>query len=173
MRSRIYLTLLVSVSIWALLSWQFFHDGIPRHYILHRSDMPAISNLWGAIFLPFLTWFLTGKVIQREAGVYSYTIAIGFFSAFLYGVTLSAAFVSGFNQVASFMGPGMLLLALFLPIYRAEYFLGFVLGMTWTFGAVLPTGFGTIITALSFLIYNFIRPVPFYLLRKLRALDNS
>ena len=40
------------------------------------------------------------------------------------------------------MGPGLLLLALFFPIYRSECFLGFVIGMSYTSGVILPTGFG-------------------------------
>lgn len=36
-------------------------------------------------------------------------------------------------------------ISLFIPIYRAEYLLGFVLGMTYTFGVVIPTGTGLLL----------------------------
>ena len=53
----------------------------------------------------------------------------------------------------------MVLLALLLPVYRAECVLGFVLGMTLTFGAVLPTVFGSIIAAVSVVVHLYVRPV--------------
>ena len=34
---------------------------------------------------------------------------------------------------------GLIVAALLVPVYRAEYVLGFMLGMTFTFGAVLPS----------------------------------
>ncbi|HSF52731.1 MAG TPA: hypothetical protein VLA71_03215, partial [Algoriphagus sp.] len=51
----------------------------------------------------------------------------------------------------------VLLAALFLPIYRAECLLGFVFGMTYTFGAVLPTLVGSILALIGAAIYLFIR----------------
>jgi hypothetical protein len=54
---------------------------------------------------------------------------------------------------------GIFLVALFLPIYRAESVLGFVLGMTFAFGSVLPILFGSIVALLSALLYQYVRPV--------------
>ena len=54
---------------------------------------------------------------------------------------------------------GMLLLALMLPVYRAECVLGFVLGMTFTFGAILPTVVASVIAAFSALVHLCVRPV--------------
>ena len=34
----------------------------------------------------------------------------------------------------------IILLSFFIPLYHPEYLLGFVLGMTFTFGAILPLG---------------------------------
>ena len=54
---------------------------------------------------------------------------------------------------------GMLLLALLLPVYRPECVLGFVLGMTFTFGAILPTVVASVIAAFSALVQLCVRPV--------------
>ena len=54
---------------------------------------------------------------------------------------------------------GMLLLALLLPVYRAECVLGFVLGMTFTFGAILPTMVASVIAVFSALVQLCVRPV--------------
>ena len=65
---------------------------------------------------------------------------------------------------------GLLLLSLFLPIYRAEYILGFVIGMTYTFGAVLPTGLGCILAIICAVIYLLVRPIILFFTSKLRRI---
>ena len=52
-----------------------------------------------------------------------------------------------------------LALAVGLPGYRAECQLGWVLGMSWTFGALLPTFIGMTIVARSALLHRVIWPV--------------
>lgn len=112
---------------------------------------------------------LVGRIDKREGTPYSPAVIGGFVSALIYGVVLSASFVYGFEQIASLMAPGLLIIALFFPIYRLQYFLGFVIGMTYTFGAILPTGFGVVISLIAFVIYNYIRPLPLVLFQKLRS----
>tara|TARA_R110000850_G_scaffold80862_1_gene173468 strand:+ start:7415 stop:7681 length:267 start_codon:yes stop_codon:yes gene_type:complete len=53
----------------------------------------------------------------------------------------------------------ILLLSLLIPIHYAEFILGFVLGMTYTFGAILPTVFILVMAVAGVLIYKFIRPL--------------
>ena len=48
-----------------------------------------------------------------------------------------------------------LLLSLFIPIYYAEFNLGFVLGITYTFGTILPTVFVVILAGIGFFDYRF------------------
>lgn len=167
LRKRFLFTLFVVLCIWSLLIWEHFHGGVPSHHILNRSDLPAVSNWWGGILLPFLTWFLVARINKGKGAENSNAVVGGFFSALFYGIALSASFVYGFEQILSLMGPGLLIIALFLPIYRPQFFLGFVIGMTYTFGAILPTGFAVVVGLLSFVIYNYIRPIPLYLFRKL------
>ena len=166
---RLIFTLLVVLCIWSLLIWQHFHGGVPSHHLLNRSDLPSISNWWGGILLPFLTWFLVGRINMRKGTKNSNAVIGGFFGALFYGIALSASFVNGFEQISSLMGPGLLIIALFFPIYRPQYFLGFVIGMTYAIGALLPTGFGVVVGLVSFVIYNYIRPIPLYLFRKLNS----
>jgi hypothetical protein len=52
---------------------------------------------------------------------------------------------------------GVSVIALVLPIYRAENVLGFVLGMTFTFGAVLPTAVGSVVAMLSAASHRLVR----------------
>lgn len=164
--SRLYITALVSVLIWALLLWEHFNGGVPSHSILARADMPSISNWWGALFLPVLTWFLLGRINKRisdsengSTSFYPPKIVAGFGGSLIFGILLAAFFSNGLGYISSFMFRGVLVLALFLPIYRAEYVLGFILGLTYSFGAILPTGFASIVALISALIFNYVRPV--------------
>jgi hypothetical protein len=61
---------------------------------------------------------------------------------------------------------GLFPFALFLPVYRAEYLLGFVIGMSFTFGVVLPTGVGTILGLAGVVLYLYIRPGILYVVSK-------
>jgi hypothetical protein len=164
---RLRLTGLVMLGELALLMWEHFNGGVVRHHILHRADMPAISNWWGLLLLPALTWFLIGRIQSRIArhpegqeatpGL-PVRIVIGFAGSLAIGILLSVAFAMHYESAASNLFLGTLLLALVLPVYRAECVLGFVLGMNFTFGAVLPTMFGSIIGAGSAAIHLLLRP---------------
>ena len=126
----------------------------------------SISNGWGAVLLPLLTWYLLYRIQKRAfAKQDGYTQAshillnglFGWVGALLFGILLSAFFTFGYADVCGYMLVGLLPLALFFPIYRAEYLLGFVMGMTFTFGAVLPTGIGIILGFIGLVLYLSIR----------------
>jgi hypothetical protein len=163
---RVCLSGLVMLTELAHLMWEHFNGGVVRHHILHRAEMPAISNWWGLLLLPALTWFLSGRIQKRIAlhsDVHEGTslpvrVVAGFVGSLVIGVLLSVSFTTHHESVASYLFLSILLLGLLLPVYRAECVLGFVLGMTFTFGAVLPTMFGSIIGAGSAAIHLLLRP---------------
>lgn len=175
-KMRIYFTGLVSIAIWALLAWNHFHGGIPRHHILADKDLPEISNLWGALVLPLLSWFLLYRVQNRiflhsngnaelsaiRQMIYAFVISL------VYGVVTSSFFSLGYPEMTGNMMLGIFVLALFLPVYRAECLLGFVMGMTVTFGAVLPTGIGSIFTLIAFVLFRGVRPAVLYVVSRVR-----
>ena len=172
---RIYFTGVITLAMLALLSWQFFHDGVPSHHLLQSADYPAVSNWWGALLLPVLTWVLVGRVHNRillegrdTSTGYSTNVLVGFCLALLYGAGMSMAFATGYSEISSVMFPGILGIALFFKIYREEYILGFILSMSIVFGAVLPTLFGTIIALASAIVYHSVH----YLLNRLKAFTN-
>ena len=70
---------------------------------------------------------------------------------------LSVFFTRGDDQVTGAMFESLFLIALVVPIYRAEYLLGFVLGMAYTFGGVLPSVVGSILALVALLIHRYIR----------------
>jgi hypothetical protein len=156
--------------------WDYFHGGVPSHHILAQKDLPAISNCWGGLLLPLLTWFLFYRIqkrISRDKEQNPLQLSIpsrvvyGFMGGLLFGIVLSIFFTLGDEDVPFYMMMGLLASALFLPIYRAECFLGFVIGMTYTFGGVLPIGIGSILALLTATLYLFVRPAILFISTKL------
>jgi hypothetical protein len=169
-RARWYITVLVALAELGHLTWEHLHGGVVSHHLLNRADLPAISNAWGAVFLPALAWFLCGSVLKRATTPRAANgIAASFFGSLLVGVTLSAAFVNGFADASSYIFLGILLSGLLLPVYRGEYVLGFVLGMSFTFGAMLPTVAAAFVAVVSAIANYLVRPAFGWLLAKARA----
>lgn len=165
--TKVLITGLVSIAIWSLLAWYYFNGGVPSHHILAREDLPEISNWWGGILLPILTWLVLFRIQKREnlPKVNSNNFLqipkktwFSFMGALLLGISLSVFFTLGNEGMSGYLMLSVFAISLFFPVYRAECLLGFVLGMTFTFGAVLPTGIGSILAIIGFLIYNLIRP---------------
>jgi len=177
-KTRLYFIGIITISIWSLLIWNYFHEGVPSHHILAREDLPEISNWWGALLIPLLAWFLTYRIQKRinkdpEVSNVPVSVLYGFLSALIFGILLSLFFTLGDSDIPGYMLQGVFVTALFLPIYRSEYLLGLVIGMTFTFGAVLPTGIGCILVLISAVLYLFVRPVIFFVIKRLINLVSS
>jgi hypothetical protein len=166
--ARLYVVTIITLAIWSLLAWNHYHGGVPSHSILARKDMPSISNWWGALLLPLLTWFLLYRVQKRlsrtmatnsELSMIPTEVMYGFAGALLFGIALSTFYTLGYSAIPGYMVNSLFLIALFFPIYRAECLLGFVIGMTFTFGAVLPTGIGSIFALIGAVLYLLVRPL--------------
>jgi len=155
---RLYITGFVAVAIWGLLAWEYTHGGFQSHHILRRKDLPELQNWWGGILLPVLTWFLLYRIQKRPESLLSKQVIYGFLGAFSIAISIIVFVHFDIHDIPRYLLMGILLIALFYPIYRAECLLGFVLGMTFTFGAVLPIFIGSILVIIGFLIYNLIRP---------------
>ena len=166
--------LLVSMAIWVLLLWNHFNGGIPRHHILADENLPQISNAWGAVLIPVLVWLTSKRVEVREnlrnksVKDIPRKVIVKFLAGLLFGTGIALFFTLGVSAIPKILILLILITSLFSPIYRAESLLGFVLGMTYTFGAVLPTGVGAILCLIGFLIYNLIRPALLMMINFLR-----
>ncbi|WP_019466870.1 hypothetical protein [Dyella japonica] len=160
LRARSVATASVAAAEWIFLVWQHLHGGVASHHLLARADLPAISNGWGGLILPWVTWFLIGRVHRRvtsPAGMSMRYAVAGFISALCFGALLSIFFTLGNDQVTGLMFESLFLIALVAPIYRAEYLLGFVLGMAYTFGGVLPSIIGSVMALITLVIHRYIR----------------
>jgi len=155
-RIRVAITVVTTATIWALLAWQSFHGGVPAHHIAHRAEMPAISNWWAALLIPVLTWFLLGRMKPR-AIARPKLVLIAFAAGALVGAAQAITFFTGHEAITSNIVLALFVVALFVPIYRAECVLGFILAMTASFGAVLPTAFAAVMSAVGVILYRGVR----------------
>lgn len=163
---RVWLTVSATIAEVLHLAWEHFNGGVVSHNLLNRADLPAISNAWGLLLLPSLTWVLSGLALKRASsrsnvkeGALSRSVVAEFLGALLFGSLLSICFTHGYETASSSLFLGMFVLAVLLRVYRAECLLGFVIGMTFTFGAVLPALIGSIVAGVSALVHLAVRPV--------------
>lgn len=135
------------------LGWEALHGGIPSHHLLQSPDLPAISNAWGLLVLPALAAWVGGRLPRRPATARDWLpVALGFGLPLLLGAALSLAFGLQQQALTETLFFSLPAFAVLLPAHRPESLLGFVLGMSWTFGAVLPLLIGGVIAGLSWLV---------------------
>lgn len=161
LQSRRYLSPLVAlfslVFAVALLAHEHFNGGVRSHHLLDRPDLPAISNWYGLVVLPLLGWLLGVRLRRRMAlpGRSRLPVGVGISVAcsVLYGAAMATAFAVSSTEVTLALFFGLFLLAVVLPLYRVEYIFGFVVGMAFIFGAVLPTLVAIVVAAVSALVH--------------------
>jgi uncharacterized membrane protein YecN with MAPEG domain len=144
---KYYLISIVVILEAGHLLWEHLNGGVLSHHLLNSSDYPAISNWWGIVILPSLAWFSTIRIKKRirfqaddasVSGKVPIGILVGFFGMLIVSILQSIAFNFGLENITMYMALGVLLVGLFLPIYRTECILGHVLGAAFTFGPVIP-----------------------------------
>lgn len=129
------------------LGFEYFDGGVRSHHVLNRADLPEISNWFGLIILPALGWAFGVRLRNRPGARRG--IWVGLVASLAYGAALAASFELGATDITKAIFFGLLPLAIIAPIYRAECMLGFVAGMTFTFGAILPCIFAVLFAGLS------------------------
>jgi hypothetical protein len=140
----------------AHVAFEHFNGGVKTHHFLARGDLPGFSNWFGLAVLPLVATVFAMRVrsVQRTAGIYDFphSMSVPLIGSLLYGTVLAASFHFGASQVSLAAFIGLFVCALAFPVYRAEYILGFILGMTVTFGSVIPLIFALVFAAVSFAV---------------------
>ena len=173
-RFKIWFTAIISIVLSGLLLWQYLRGGIPSHHFLADRTMPLVSNAWGALVIPITTWFLLLRIekgLFNQSGSISFPrhTLIGFLSALLFSIVLGISIVFGFETFLSNVPLILFSLALLFPTYKAEYFLGFVLGLTYFIGGVLPVVVGSVFLMISAAIYLLLRPLILKLVKMIKS----
>ncbi len=160
LRLRIIITAIVAILIWGHIAWDYFNGGIPTHYLLRNQDLPGIPNWLGGIVLPFFTWFLLYRIHKRidggEVPIASEnlrSVCVRFLLAMGIAITISILFTHGID-VTGYIMLSIFILAFIFPLYKSEYLLGWVLGSAFTFGAMIPIGFGSILALLFYIFHK-------------------
>lgn len=170
----------VSVFIVTLLFilWEYFNGGVVSHNLLARSDMPAFSNWWGLLTVPLLFWISIYFINRRkEKGIQSVSksetksetnseskpgefenkVLKRFLAALAFGLLMSLFWEFNFQSILQYLILLPVVIAFFKPVHLPEYLMGFVLGMLFTFGGVLPILFGLILSVVCFIINKVVR----------------
>lgn len=165
-RTRWGIIALVTLAYWGLLAYQYTHGGVTGHSFLARADMPTISNWWGGLTLPLVAYGLS-SILQRRLRAFGTNAAhadaalrqatAGFVGATLYGAAMAIGFTTGHEEVSSFLFTALPLVGLVLPVFRAEYLLGFIAALSMVFGGVLPLIIATGVAVMSFVLHATIR----------------
>lgn len=142
--------------------WEYFHGGVVTHYPLADSSNPGLSNWWGLLTLPTLTWIVLWLIDRRNTHSKNGNTSgdnVGFhkncfIGALVFGLSMSLLWELGQEAVLQYVILLPWVLSFFLRIYYPEATLGFVLGMIYTFGGVLPIVFAVVIQTVGFLIYS-------------------
>ncbi|MEM9076134.1 MAG: hypothetical protein AAGC43_03800 [Bacteroidota bacterium] len=155
-KTKIWITLAITLLVWGHILWDYFHGGIPTHYLLHNKDLPGIPNWVGGIVLPFFSWVLLGRIQKRLQAKDSKEnlslVVYRFFCALMIAIVIAVSFLEGI-PITDYIMLGIFILAFIFPLYKSEYLLGWVLGSAFTFGAIIPIGFGSLFALVCFLFY--------------------
>ncbi len=178
LKNRIVFTVVLTVLVLAWLISDYYHGGVPVHHLLNKDDLPGFSNWWGGLLLPLLSWFLLYRIQKRDkqqgkGRSNKPTVFYGFIGALFTGIFFSILFSHGFENLLGYIMLVLLSIGLFLPTYRSEYMLGFVIGMTYTFGGILPTIIASILALAGLLMHEVIRPIGLFLGSRFLGLFNG
>lgn len=142
----------------ALITFEHFDGGVITHYPLADDNLPGISNWWGMLTIPLLTWITFSYTGRRNNKDNSRPPAHSFKNPYLlgglvFGVIVGLLWEIGQEEMLQYFILLPWLLALFVKVYLPQSLLGFALGMLYTFGGVLPIAIGLVLQVVGFLIY--------------------
>lgn len=159
-------TLAVFILTSMFILWEFMNGGVISHNLLAREDLPEISNWWGLLTVPLLFW-ITVSLIDRRQGneiktdskseMFNDQVLKRFLGGLIFGFLVSLLWEFNFASYLQYFILLPVLMAFFKPVHFPECLMGFVLGMLFTFGGVLPILIGSILLVIGFLINKSIR----------------
>jgi hypothetical protein len=171
----IVFTIFITIAVLIMLIWEYYHGGVSGHHFLKRKDMPFISNWWGLLLLPLVTFLSLkriGKRINFNQGLSNQDFIkhhlLPFLMALLFGILIVVFSSTGNSEISYFMFLALFVVALFIPIFKAEYFLGFILGLSYSFGGALPVVIAIVLATIFYIIFNYIRPIFIFIGTKIK-----
>lgn len=145
------------------LGWEWSRGGIVSHHFLADPSMPAISNVWGLLWLPLLAALYAASIRRRAIGSalrarWRPSIVAGLTGGLAAGAALAAFVIVGPDIESTWVLGSLLALSLAFPVWRGETVLGFLTGAMVAVGAILPSIFAFAFAALSFAVHRGLVP---------------
>jgi len=153
--NRIQAAIAVFILTFAFILWEYFNGGVVSHNLLAREDLPAFSNWWGLLTVPLLFWIGISLINRRQEN--EITAFKRFLVALTFGILMSVLWEFNIKSILQYLILFPILVAFFMPVHLPEYLMGFVLGMVFTFGGVLPILFGVILIVVCLIINKLVR----------------
>ncbi|WP_318310123.1 hypothetical protein [Flagellimonas crocea] len=156
------ITSAIILFILSILLLEYFRGGVVSHHLLANENLPKVSNWWGLLTIPMVSWLVLSNIQKRnlneknELSPVSKPQLYGFIGAFLFGIIMTGLFYSPWN-IHNYLLLLTFLVALFFPIYKGEYYLGFIISMAYGFGGILPVVFGLVLIIIYAVEYMLIR----------------
>ncbi|KZN29014.1 hypothetical protein N480_09610 [Pseudoalteromonas luteoviolacea S2607] len=166
-RTRNYLLMVVIVCQITLLIWESLHGGVVTHHFLARENMPGLSNWWGLVILPSLVWVTAYSLEQRGRHLksgqarteFNKMASFSFLGMLLISLIQSTIFTLGYSTIAVSILMFLVFIALFLPLYRIEAIVGYILGGAYFTGPMIPFVGVVLFVAVSFFAHFCIKPL--------------
>jgi hypothetical protein len=155
------LVLLIVLFIFSLVILnEYLNGGVVTHHLLHRADLPGISNWWGYLLLPIVTIITLFEVENRlkqspettPKTFYKKTL-LRLLAGMAVGILLCILFLND-SVFTGLIFPALGLLAFFIPLLYTEYWLGFVLGCMYVLGVFIPFLFGAFFMLVFWAIFK-------------------
>ncbi len=147
---------------------EYFTDGVITHHLLARDDLPGFTNWLGLVTVPLL--FIIGSILinkrLNKPDKQDEPIVSRFLIAFIFGLTISICWALDLEIILPYFILLPLVVAIVKPVHFPECLMGFVIGMLFSFGGILPIIIGTVLLILSFLIHVTVTGIKKLLVKK-------
>ena len=145
---------------------EYLYDGVVTHHLLANEDLPGISNWWGLLTIPLLTWIVS-TLLKRRRRIKKQSlqnleendkrVLKRFFTALIFGIAVSIFWELNLENVLQYFILLPILIAFFKPVHFPEFLLGFAIGMIYSFGGILPIIIGLVLLIICFSIHMLIQ----------------
>jgi hypothetical protein len=174
-KTKWFATLIAITLVFGFTLLEYFNGGVISHHFLANKNLPKISNWWGLLSIPILAWSLLSIIQKRKAKTQDKKSEpslnlYGFIGGSLLGIALTILFYQESNLTSYLLLPTFIV-ALFIPIYKPEYYLGFALSLIYGFGGILPVVIGLFLITIYAIEYCVIRKAFLYVLNKITTRD--
>ncbi|MEP2937551.1 MAG: hypothetical protein ABJM06_09460 [Gilvibacter sp.] len=156
---------------------EYFYGGVITHHLLADQEMPGASNWWGLLTIPVLTWVMLFFIERRQNKAKepeqnpkkeNSKVIRRFLLALCLGTLFSVLWEFRLEEILQYLILLPVVIAFFVRVHWPECLLGFVIGMMYAFGGILPILVGVVLMILTFVAYKVVRGSVLYVISKLK-----